>query len=42
MNPVDIRVAAHEPWYRYGVAILLFEIAVAIAVSGYTLYMTFA
>ena len=41
MNPVDIRVAPHEPWYKYGVAVLLFEIAVAIAVSGYSLYMTF-
>ena len=41
MNPVDIRVARHEPWYKYGVAVLLFEIAVAIAVSAYSLYMTF-
>ena len=41
MNPVDIRVAPHEPWYKYGVAVLLFEIAVAIAVSGYSLYMAF-
>jgi hypothetical protein len=40
MNPVDIRVAPHEPWYKYGVAVLLFEIAVAIAVSAYSLYMT--
>jgi hypothetical protein len=41
MNPVDIRVAAREPWYKYGVAFLMFEIALAIAVSGYSLYMTF-
>jgi len=41
MNHVDIRVAPHEPWYKYGVAVLLFEMAVAIAVSGYSLYMTF-
>lgn len=41
MNPVDIRVAPHAPWYKYGVAVLLFEMAVAIAVSGYSLYMTF-
>jgi hypothetical protein len=41
MNPVDSRVAPHEPWYKYGVAALLFEIAVAVAVSGYSLYMTF-
>ena len=40
MNPVDIRVAQHEPWYKYGLAVLLFEIAIAIAVSGYSLHMT--
>jgi hypothetical protein len=31
----------HEPWYKYGVAVLLIEMAIAIAVSGYSLYMTF-
>jgi hypothetical protein len=31
----------HEPWYKYGVAVLLLEMAIAIAVSGYSLYMTF-
>lgn len=31
----------HEPWYRYGVAALLLEMAIAIAVSGYSLFMTF-
>jgi hypothetical protein len=41
MNPVDICVAPRGSWYKYGVAVLLFEIAVAIAVSGYSLYMTF-
>jgi hypothetical protein len=41
MNPADIRVVPHEPWYKYGIAVLLFEIAVAIAVSGYSLYVTF-
>jgi hypothetical protein len=41
MNPVDIRVVPHESWYKYGVAVLLFEIAVATAVSGYSLYKTF-
>ena len=35
MNHVDIRVAPHEPWYKYGVAVLLFEIAVAIALVSY-------
>jgi hypothetical protein len=31
----------HEPWYKYGVAVLLVEMAIAVAVSGYSLYMTF-
>ena len=31
----------HEPWYKYGVAVLLLEMVIAIAVSGYSLYMTF-
>ena len=30
-----------EPWYKYGVAVLLLEMAIAIAVSGYSLIMTF-
>lgn len=33
--------APHEPWYKYGVAVLLLEMAIAVAVSGYSLYMTF-
>ncbi len=33
--------APHEPWHIYGVAFLLFEMAVAVAVSAYSLYMTF-
>ena len=41
MNPVDIRVAPAEPWYKYGVICLLLEMAIAIAVSTYSLYMTF-
>ncbi len=35
------KAALHQPWYKYGVAVLLFEMAAAIAVSGYSLYMTF-
>ena len=35
------KAAPHEPWYKYGVAVLLLEMAAAIAVSGYSLYMTF-
>jgi hypothetical protein len=31
----------HEPWYKYGVAALLLEMAIAVAVCGYSLYMTF-
>jgi hypothetical protein len=34
-------VAIEQPWYKYGVAVLLIEMAIAIAVSGYSLYMTF-
>ncbi|HKR27163.1 MAG TPA: hypothetical protein VJS11_06895 [Acidobacteriaceae bacterium] len=33
--------AAHDSWYKYGVAVLLLEMGVAIAVSVYSLYMTF-
>jgi hypothetical protein len=31
----------HEPWYKFGVAFLLFEMAMAIATSAYALYTTF-
>jgi hypothetical protein len=41
MNPVEIRTFAHEPWYKYGVGFLVLEMAIAIAVSAYSLYMTF-
>jgi hypothetical protein len=33
--------ASPEPWYKYGVAVLVLEMAIAIAVSAYSLYMTF-
>lgn len=33
---------SHEPWYKYGVAFLFLEMAIAVAVCGYSLYMTFA
>ncbi|MGB6488420.1 MAG: hypothetical protein WBE91_16205 [Steroidobacteraceae bacterium] len=33
--------AAHEPWYKYGVAVLCLEMLIAITVSAYSLYMTF-
>ena len=31
----------HEPWYKFGVAFLMLEMAIAIGVSAYSLYMTF-
>ena len=31
----------HDPWYKYGIATLFLEMAIAIAVSAYSLYMTF-
>lgn len=33
--------APREPWYKYGVAVLLLEMLIAMAVCGYSLYMTF-
>ena len=41
MHPMTAGAAEHEPWYKYGVAILLLEMLTAIAVSGYSLYVTF-
>jgi hypothetical protein len=37
-SPVTV---AREPWYKYGVAVLLIEMTIAIAVSAYSFYMTF-
>lgn len=34
-------IVHHEPWYKYGVMFLFFEMAVAVAVCGYSLYLTF-
>ena len=39
-EPSDAPVV-HDPWYRYGVGVLLLEMGIAIAVSAYSLYMTF-
>lgn len=33
--------APHQPWYKFGVGFLILEMAMAIAVSVYSLYMTF-
>jgi hypothetical protein len=41
MNPTTVKSRVHEPWYKYGVAALVAEIAIAVMVSGYSLYMTF-
>ena len=37
----SVTSTAHQPWYKYGVAVLVLEMAIAIAVSAYSLYMTF-
>jgi hypothetical protein len=37
-SPASVR---HEPWYKYGVAALFLEMLIAIAVSAYSLYITF-
>lgn len=34
-------VVRYEPWYKYGVAFLVLEIAIAVAVCGYSLFLTF-
>ncbi len=31
----------YEPWYKYGVAFLMLEMLISIAVCGYSLYLTF-
>lgn len=31
----------YEPWFKYGVATLVLEIAIAIGVGAYSLFMTF-
>lgn len=41
MHPTTCASAKQEPWYAYGVAILLLEMLIAIAVSAYSLYVTF-
>ena len=41
MSAIEKSDAPRERWYTYGVIFLLFEIAIAVAVSGYSLYMTF-
>lgn len=33
--------AAYDSWYKYGVTVLSIEMLIAVAVSGYSLFMTF-
>jgi hypothetical protein len=37
----SIEAVPNEPWYKYGVAALLLEMAIAIGVCGYSLFLTF-
>lgn len=41
MRPTTSASAEHEPWYKYAVAVLLLEVLIAVAVSAYSLYVTF-
>ena len=41
MHPTSSASAPHEPWYKYGVAVLCLEMLIAFAVSAYALYLTF-
>lgn len=40
-TPQPTGPAVYDPWYKYGVAALLIEMGIAIAVSAYSLFMTF-
>ncbi len=37
--PLDVARLHHEPWYRYGVAVLAIEMAIAVAVGAYALHL---
>ncbi len=41
MRPSSSVPTQHEPWYKCGVAILFLEMVIAVAVSAYSLYLTF-
>jgi hypothetical protein len=41
MKDAEIRADARERWYKYGVACLVLEMAIAVAASAYSLSMTF-
>lgn len=38
---LHVESAPNEPWYKYGVTFLFFEMAIAVAVCGYSLFLTF-
>jgi hypothetical protein len=40
-SPLPAESVVHDSWYKYGVMFLFFEMAVAVAVCGYSLYLTF-
>jgi hypothetical protein len=41
MHPKSATSYRQESWYKYGVAVLCLEMLLAVAVSGYSLYLTF-
>lgn len=43
MNPTkpSPETFRNDLWYRYGVAVMLAEMLLAVAICGYSLYMTF-
>lgn len=41
MHPTSSASVPREPWYKYGVAILCLEMLIAVAVSAYSLYVTY-
>jgi hypothetical protein len=41
MHSASPTSARQEPWYKYGVAVLCVEMLIALAVSVYSLYVTF-
>lgn len=41
MHPESSTSPRHEAWYSYGLAALCLEMLIAVAVSGYAVYLTF-
>lgn len=42
MSDMNTTEVEHDGWYKYGVGVLVAEMAIAISVCGYSLYMAFA